>query len=95
MMAQLPDYHMFDSLAVDAEANICVATLITGGITIHSPDGQQKILSVQFKTLIAPLCLDALSARVVEEAGFKRVTYPAVHCVVPMLSARRCSAPMN
>lgn len=41
MMAQVPDYHMFDSLAVDAEGNICVATLITGGITIHSPCGQE------------------------------------------------------
>tara|TARA_R110002072_G_scaffold113986_4_gene243886 strand:- start:5846 stop:6748 length:903 start_codon:yes stop_codon:yes gene_type:complete len=40
MMAQMPDYHMFDSLAVDGEGNICVATLINGGITIHSPDGQ-------------------------------------------------------
>ena len=41
MLAQQPDYHMFDSLAVDAEGNVCVATLITGGISIHSPDGQQ------------------------------------------------------
>jgi gluconolactonase len=40
MMAQLPDFHMFDSLALDAEGNICVATLMNGGITIHSPDGQ-------------------------------------------------------
>jgi len=39
MMAQLPDYHMFDSLAVDALGNICVATLVTGGITVHSNDG--------------------------------------------------------
>ena len=39
MLAQRPDYHMFDSLAVDAIGNICVATLITGGITVHSPDG--------------------------------------------------------
>ncbi len=40
MMAQIPDHHMFDSLAVDAEGNICVATLINGGITIHSADGE-------------------------------------------------------
>jgi len=40
MMAQIPDFHMFDSLAVDAEGNICVATLFNGGITIHSPDGK-------------------------------------------------------
>ena len=39
MMALLPDYHMFDSLAVDAQGNVCVATIITGGITVHSPDG--------------------------------------------------------
>ena len=39
MMAQIPDYHMFDSLAVSANGDICVATLINGGITIHSPDG--------------------------------------------------------
>ena len=45
MLAQRPDYHMFDSLAVDAEGNVCVATLITGGISIHSPDGQK----VEFK----------------------------------------------
>ena len=41
MMAQIPDYHLFDSLAVDAEGNICVATLINGGITVHSPDGER------------------------------------------------------
>ena len=39
-MAQIPDYHLFDSLAVDSEGNVCVATLINGGITIHSADGQ-------------------------------------------------------
>ncbi len=39
MLAQRPDFHMFDSLAVDASGNVCVATLITGGITSHSPDG--------------------------------------------------------
>tara|TARA_B100000315_G_scaffold237750_1_gene254838 strand:- start:2470 stop:3252 length:783 start_codon:yes stop_codon:yes gene_type:complete len=39
MLAQRPDYHFFDSLAVDGEGNVCVATIVTGGITIHSPDG--------------------------------------------------------
>ncbi len=39
MMAQIPDHHLFDSLAVDARGNVCVATLIKGGITVHSPDG--------------------------------------------------------
>jgi gluconolactonase len=44
MMALLPDYHMFDSLAVDAQGNVCVATIITGGVTIHSPDGKHAKL---------------------------------------------------
>lgn len=32
-------YQRFDSLAVEAGGNICVATLIHGGITVISPDG--------------------------------------------------------
>ncbi len=32
-------YFLFDSLAVDAEGNVCVATIIDGGITILSPAG--------------------------------------------------------
>jgi gluconolactonase len=31
--------HTFDSLAVDSEGYVCVATLISGGITVVSPDG--------------------------------------------------------
>lgn len=33
------NYQRFDSLAVDCRGNICVATLVNGGITIVSPDG--------------------------------------------------------
>lgn len=33
-------YRRFDSMAVDADGNICIATLITGAITVVSPDGQ-------------------------------------------------------
>jgi gluconolactonase len=32
-------FQRFDSMAVDAAGNICVATLINGGITVISPDG--------------------------------------------------------
>lgn len=32
-------YFMFDSLAVDSAGNVCVATLIEGGITVLSPTG--------------------------------------------------------
>lgn len=33
-------YQRFDSMAVDAFGNLCVATLIHGGITVISPDGR-------------------------------------------------------
>lgn len=33
-------YHRFDSLAVDAAGNVCVATLISGAITVVGPDGR-------------------------------------------------------
>ena len=56
MLAQIPDYHMFDSLAVDAEGNICVATLITGGITVHSPDGERTQLIEMPDILTTNIC---------------------------------------
>lgn len=56
MMAQLPDYHMFDSLAVDADGNVCVATLITGGITVHSPDGSHAELIPMPDVLTTNIC---------------------------------------
>ncbi|MFU8817721.1 MAG: SMP-30/gluconolactonase/LRE family protein [Pseudomonadales bacterium] len=40
LLVGLPGYQLFDSLAVDAEGNVCVATLVNGGITCVSPDGR-------------------------------------------------------
>jgi gluconolactonase len=39
LLAGLPGLQLLDSLAVDAEGNVCVATIVNGGITIISPDG--------------------------------------------------------
>ncbi|CUJ30872.1 SMP-30/gluconolactonase/LRE family protein [Achromobacter kerstersii] len=36
----LPGYQRFDSLAVEAGGNICVATLVRGGISVFSPEGE-------------------------------------------------------
>ena len=41
VLGPLPGYQLFDSLAVDAEGNICVATLIRGGITSFTPGGER------------------------------------------------------
>jgi len=39
LLVGLPGYQLLDSLAVDGAGNVCVATLINGGITVISPDG--------------------------------------------------------
>ena len=38
LLASPGGFYLYDSLAVDAEGNVCVATLINGGITVISPN---------------------------------------------------------
>jgi gluconolactonase len=40
LVCGLPGYQRFDSLAVDAEGNICVGTLMTGHVTVIAPSGE-------------------------------------------------------
>ncbi|HJW68775.1 MAG TPA: SMP-30/gluconolactonase/LRE family protein [Candidatus Binatia bacterium] len=40
LLAGLPGYQLLDSLAVDADGNVCVATLVNGGITVLSTFGE-------------------------------------------------------
>lgn len=40
VLCGLPGYQLFDSLAIDGDGNVCVATLINGGITVISPQGE-------------------------------------------------------
>ena len=35
-----PGYQLLDSLAVDGDGNVCVATLVNGGVTVISPEGE-------------------------------------------------------
>lgn len=42
----LPDYSPFDSLAVQANGDICVGTCINGGVTVVSPEGASRRLPV-------------------------------------------------
>ncbi len=39
LLAGLPGFQLFDSLAVDSAGYVCVATLFNGGVTAISPDG--------------------------------------------------------
>jgi len=36
----LPGFQLLDSLGVDGDGNVCVATLVNGGITVVSPEGE-------------------------------------------------------
>jgi gluconolactonase len=40
LLASMRDYYNLDSMAVDSAGNVCVATLMNGGIAVISPDGQ-------------------------------------------------------
>ena len=40
LVTGLPGYQRFDSMALDSAGNICVGTLIRGGVTVISPDGK-------------------------------------------------------
>lgn len=42
LLCGLPGAQLLDSLAVDAAGNVCVATLIRGGITVIGPDGEVR-----------------------------------------------------
>lgn len=39
LLLDRPGYHMYDSLAVDSNGGVCVATIIDGGITTIHPNG--------------------------------------------------------
>jgi gluconolactonase len=45
----------FDSLAVEADGNVCVATLFHGGVTVVSPDGAVEFVPVPDR-LVTNLC---------------------------------------
>lgn len=42
VVVNLPGYQLFDSLAVEAGGTVCVATIINGGITAVTPDGETQ-----------------------------------------------------
>ena len=40
LLYSFPGYQLLDSMAVDGDGNVCVATLITGAISVISPQGE-------------------------------------------------------
>jgi gluconolactonase len=62
VLLRAPDQRLFDSLAVDAEGNVCIGTLVEGGVTVISPDGSQELVRVEEDLLVTNLCFDGTTA---------------------------------
>ena len=54
---------MYDSLAVDAAGNVCVATLINGGISILSPAGAPRSIRTVPDPLTTNICFGGSDLR--------------------------------
>ena len=55
-LAGLPGYQLLDSLGVDGEGNVCVATLANGGITVISADGNSVVHHATGDPLTTNIC---------------------------------------
>lgn len=56
LLVDRPGWHMFDSLALDSEGGVCVATLIDGGITTLYPDDRPPAFLATDDRLTTNIC---------------------------------------
>lgn len=56
LLAGLPDLQLLDSLGVDSAGNVCVGTLVNGGITVISPDGSSLEHVAMPDVLVTNIC---------------------------------------
>lgn len=56
LLLDRPGFHMFDSLAVDADGGVCVATLVDGGVTTLYPDGKEPKFTPMPDPLTTNIC---------------------------------------
>jgi len=56
LVVGLPGMQLFDSLAVDSAGNVCVGTLVNGGISVISPDGRLVEHLAMPDTLTTNIC---------------------------------------
>jgi len=62
LVVGLPGFQNFDSLAVEADGRICVATLVLGGITITTPDGSAVVFAPFPDYYVTNICLAAATS---------------------------------
>lgn len=57
LVTTLPGYQLFDSLAVQADGRVCVATLVSGGISIIDPEsGAVEFHKVPDEPYVTNIC---------------------------------------
>jgi gluconolactonase len=62
ILAALPGFQLLDSLAVEANGNICSATLFNGGITVFSPAGEHEHVAFP-DPLVTNICFGGADMR--------------------------------
>ncbi|MGR3321561.1 MAG: SMP-30/gluconolactonase/LRE family protein [Pseudooceanicola sp.] len=63
LLTTLPDYQLLDSLAVQADGRICVATLMRGGISIVGEDGSVEYVQFPGDPYITNICFGGSDMR--------------------------------
>ena len=64
LVATLTDYQLIDSLAVQADGRVCVATLFRGGISIlHPRDGKIEYVDVPDELFVTNICFGGKDMR--------------------------------
>jgi len=58
LLGDLPGYQLIDSMAVDSEGNLCLATLLTGCITVMAADGSivRQVTPPRYDPLVTNIC---------------------------------------
>ena len=80
----LEGYQLLDSMAVDAEGNVCAATLMTGAVTVLSPDGRVRdvIRPPEHDTHVTNICFGGPGLRTayITSSGRGKLYAAEWHC---------------
>ncbi len=83
LLGVVPGDGRVDSLAVDSEGNVCVATLGTGAITAFSPDGELRaIVAVPGDPMVTNICFggDELRTAYITASAYGTLQAHEWHC---------------
>lgn len=83
LLGTVPGDGRVDSLAVDAEGNVCVATLGTGAVTAFAPDGSiRSIVPVPDEPMVTNVCFGGpeLTTAYITCSAFGRLVAHEWHC---------------